>query len=222
MSAGRIILLIFGILFVLVSLGLIAGGGVILAFEGSFKDSEGFYTIHDIPVRIDSLALVTSPADFHFEPGWWWGHRNPLTVKVEATNAIEGKSIFIGIARTIDLDRYLGNVNYDEVTGFSVSPSHLDLSRHTGSALPAPPSSQNFWVASASGSGTQTLRWEVATGSYALVLMNADITSPIYAEVSLGARIPQVLHGIGLGLLIGGIVVLVIGGVMIFFAARGW
>jgi hypothetical protein len=38
----------------------------------------------------------------------------------------------------------------------------------------------------------------------------------------VGARIPGTIKAVGIGLLIGGIVVLIIGGIMIFFAARGW
>jgi hypothetical protein len=52
--------------------------------------------------------------------------------------------------------------------------------------------------------------------------MNTDGSSPVSAKVSLGIRLPGIVSAIGLGLLIGGIVLLIIGGVMIFFAARGW
>ena len=44
MSAGRILLVVFGGLFVLISIGLLIGGAAVLAFDSTFKDSQGFYT----------------------------------------------------------------------------------------------------------------------------------------------------------------------------------
>ncbi len=222
MSAGRIVLLVFGIIFLLISFGLLIGGGVILAFEGALRDQDGFYTIRNIPVQISSNALVTEPADIHTGPAWFWDQSHPVTIRVVATSNIEQKPIFIGIARTNDLNQYLGNANYDQVTNFSIRPNRIGTRHHSGTVAPAPPTSQNFWVASATGSGAQTLQWDVAPGNYTLALMNADATSPISAQASLGVKIPLVLRTIGWGLLIGGIVLLIIGGIMVYFAARGW
>jgi hypothetical protein len=222
MSAGRIILLVFGIIFILVSFGLLAGGGVVLAFESAFRDSDGFYTVKDVPIRVNSPALVTGPAEINIGPGWFWNPRNPITIKVEATNSVDQKPIFIGLARTSDLDQYLSNVSYDEVVNVSIRPIRIETRHHSGAVAPPPPTSQGFWVVTATGSGTQMLQWDVASGSYTLVLMNADASSPVYVDASLGAKLPLVFRTIGWGLLIGGIVLIIIGGTMVFFAARGW
>jgi hypothetical protein len=53
-------------------------------------------------------------------------------------------------------------------------------------------------------------------------LMNADGTSPIDADVSLGVKVPGVVNAVGVGLLVSGIILFLGGGVMIFFGARGW
>ena len=46
MSAGKIILLIFGIILLLISFGLIAGGGTLLWADAKYVDSEGFNFRH--------------------------------------------------------------------------------------------------------------------------------------------------------------------------------
>jgi hypothetical protein len=220
MSAGRIILLVFGIIVVLISFGLLLGGGVILVFDSSFRDAEGFYTTDMIPVVADSSAVITRPADFQIDPVGFWRQGNLVTLRVKAVNSDSARPIFIGVARTADLDRYLSGVSYDEFTGFTPRSSRIDLMHVSGNALPAAPASQSFWVASDSGTGERQLLWNVTSGSYSLVLMNVDGSAPVDADVSLGARVPGLVHNVGLGLLIAGIIVLIIGGVMIFFAVK--
>ena len=222
MRAGRILLLVFGGLFVLISFALLIGGATVLAFDSNFKDSQGFYSTRFIPVQSESPAVVSQPADIHIGPGWFNENRNAITVKVEASGLVSGKPVFIGIARESDLNAYLNGMSYDEVSDVNFRSDVLHYIHHSGTNTITPPTGQTFWVASASGAGTQTVQWNVASGSYSIVLMNADGSAPLNAEVSLGLKIPAVLHGIGLGLLIGGIVLLLGGGVMIFFGVKGW
>jgi len=222
MKAGRIVLIVLGSLFILVSLALIAGGAVVLAFDASYKDAQGFYTTRFIPVQSTTPAVVSQPADIHAGPWLFNENRNAFTVKIEASSDTPGKPIFIGVARESDLTRYLDGVGYDEVTGFTVNSDVIHFVQHSGSNTAAQPASQNFWAASASGTGTQTVQWAVSGGRYSVVLMNADGSAPIDAQVAVGLKIPAILHGIGLGLLIGGIILLVGGGVMLFFGIKGW
>jgi len=221
MSAGRIVLLVFGILFVLAAFGMLIGGGVILAFDNSFKDDDGFYSTAFEPFEADSSAIITQSAKIKMDE-WYTGNRNPITIRIEAYSDIPEKDVFIGIAESSDLRDYLSGVTHDEVTGLSYYPFEVELRHRAGTEQPAAPEDETFWVASATGPDTQVLEWDVTSGNYSVVLMNSDASSPISAHVSLGAEIPQFLSAIGWGILIGGIVLIVLGGVMIFFAARGW
>jgi hypothetical protein len=83
----------------------------------------------------------------------------------------------------------------------------------------APPTEESFWAASASGVGTQTLTWKVRDGDWSVVLMNADGSRGVGADVDLGAKLSFLLW-VAIGLLIGG--VLVVGGstALIVLAAR--
>jgi len=221
MSAGRIVLLVFAIILILASIGLIIGGGVILAFDTGFKDYQGYYSTGSIPVESNSSAIITYPSDFENEPDMYWENQTYLSIRVEASNTDSSKPIFIGIARESDLDKYLEGVSYDKFEGFSSHPYTVHLTQISGTHPPSKPSSQSFWVASAVGTGTQTLNWDVVSGSYSLVLMNADGSSPIDARVALGAKLPPFLRAVGIGLLTGGIIFLIVSCVMIFFALHG-
>ena len=52
MSAGRIVLLVFGILFVLGSFGLLISGGVVLTVDNAFKDDR--ILSPDLPINSDT------------------------------------------------------------------------------------------------------------------------------------------------------------------------
>jgi hypothetical protein len=235
LTAGRIVLLIFAIILVIASIGLLIGGGFILAFDTGFKDSEGYYSTGSIPIESTSSAIITYPSDFQDDAVWyrndssqqipntpeWYWENHTLSIKVEASSVISNKPIFIGVAREADLNNYLQGVSYDKFEDFSMHPYKVRLTQITGDKLPAAPSQQTFWVASASGTGTQTLKWDITSGSYSLVLMNADGSSSIDARVALGIKIPEVLRSVGIGLLVGGIIFLIISGLMIYFALHG-
>ena len=62
------------------------------------------------------------------------------------------------------------------------------------------PGTQDFWVASATGSGARTLVWDPADGSWTVVVMNADGRPGIDVGADLGARMPALLW-IALGVL---------------------
>jgi hypothetical protein len=67
--------------------------------------------------------------------------------------------------------------------------------------------------------GTQTLTWKVRDGDWSVVLMNADGSRGVAADLDLGAKLSFLLW-VSIGLLIGG--VLVTGGstALIVLAAR--
>jgi len=228
MSAGRIILLIFGILFILGSVPLLFGGGALLWVDIALTDDEGFITTETDRLERDSYAIVTESAHIDIDEEWNWGWGwnwdlgDLVTFKVEGSNNND-PNIFIGVANESDLVDYLSDVEYDEITHVSIQRHGLDVdyTHHSGSLAPAAPTSpQIHWEESVSGPGTQTLEWELETGTYSLVLMNADGSHGVDVDVALGAKVP-LIFGVGVGLLIGGVVALIIGILMVIFSLRG-
>ena len=141
---------------------------------------------------------------------------------VEGSNDDPSKQIFIAVSEDSDLKAYLSGVDYDEMDlvgrGWLSSLTAV-YTNHPGSSAPATPASQTFWTESAHGAGTQTLEWETEVGSHSMVLMNDDGSSGVDLSVVFKAKIPSVF-GLSVGLLIGGVVVLVAGGFMVYLAVR--
>ncbi|HXZ94869.1 MAG TPA: DUF4389 domain-containing protein, partial [Dehalococcoidia bacterium] len=174
MSAGKIVLLVFGAIILLISLAMITGGGALIWLDKAHSGSEGFITTNTIHLDRASYAITTRPSDVDLESGWFGDGHHIVTIKVQASNENPSKQIFIGIADETDVQTYLSGVNYDEIKKFGILPFRVYYTNHPGNYTPAPPTSQTFWVVSEHGSGTQTLEWELQTGKWVLVLMNAD------------------------------------------------
>jgi uncharacterized membrane protein len=223
MSAGRIILLIFGIIGILISIGLLVGGGAILWLDYTAKDSDGFYTTKTIQIEKDSFAVVTGSANIDIEADWGWGWQwdlgNLATFKVEGSSNDPSNQLFIGIARESDLNAYLSGVEHDEIVRLHIYPDSIDYQHHSGSVVPRAPTLQTFWTSSAFGAETQSFEWELEPGSHSLVLMNSDGSAGIDIDIELGVKVPWLL-GVGIGLLAGGVIALVTGSVMVIFAVR--
>ena len=92
------------------------------------------------------------------------------------------------------------------------APSATEPSTSTRSTAGGPPSTrpgqEPFWVATASGTGGQELLWAPVAGDWTLVVMNADGSRPVVADLSFGATAPGLsavwggLFGLGGGALV--------------------
>jgi hypothetical protein len=127
--------------------------------------------------------------------------------------------VFIGIAREGDLDRYLVQTAHEEITDVHGPSFSYDSVRRGGTAAPGVPAAASFWAASTSGRGTQALTWKPGEGRWAVVVMNADGSRGVTADVSVGAKTDAVLP-IGIVLLSLGVVGLVVAAGLIWLGAR--
>ena len=97
----------------------------------------------------------------------------------------------MGIAPAEAVAGYLDGVAHDEITDWdSRADDIVDVvyTRNDGTTDPAAPGTQDFWVASVSGSGEQNLDWTIESGEWALVIMNADGSPEVSADVRFGVR----------------------------------
>ena len=117
--------------------------------------------------------------------------------------------LFIGIGPEAAVAKYLGSVAHANVQDIDFDPFRVTYLPIAGGAPQGPPTEQRFWAVSASGVGTQTVTWKVREGDWSVVLMNADGSRGVVANVDLGAKLSFLLW-VAIGSLIGG--VLVIGG----------
>ena len=97
--------------------------------------------------------------------------------------------MFVGIARTRDVDAYLDRSAHATLTDFEVDPFEAELPHHRRRlAAPAAPGTQSIWAAKATGAGTQTLTWDVEDGDWSVVVMNADGSAGVDTDISVGAE----------------------------------
>jgi hypothetical protein len=226
MRGGKIALLVVGIIFLVGALVLMAGGGGLMWLSRTLENDNTLFADATTSLKKeDAYAIVSEP----FEVGWYdesqgerWGLGDFVTVKVEGEARDPSKGVFIGIARETEVDDYLSDVRYYETTEWSSDPfddSEVQYELHPGSLMPSDPTAEAFWEASAYGSGERVLEWKPEMGKWVLVFMNEDGSRGINVDGRLGAELPW-LFWLGLALLPGGVLVLVGGVVMVYFAAR--
>jgi uncharacterized RDD family membrane protein YckC/predicted RNA-binding Zn-ribbon protein involved in translation (DUF1610 family) len=220
-----ILAILFGGLIVIASLGVMAGGGMVTWLQETYSDPDGFLVSGEFNLQVDSHAMVVKSVDIELDTDVPSYVRQPdlgdlVTLKLMGTSGDPSKPVFIGIAREGDASGYLGDVEYDEVVDFTWTYDEPDWSydTHPGGAPSQAPSSETFWEASVTGSGTQTLVWEPEEGNFWFVVMNADGSPEVEVDMRMGAKTP-VLRYIGNMLLAGGFFGLVVGGAVIFLGA---
>jgi len=219
MNAGKVIALIFGSLFLLVGVVLLIGGGTLVGVDRAFTDADGFLTAPSAVLERDSHAIV---GQIYLEDEWIWWWRDPARAQVR----MEGDgSIFLGIGPRDEVEAFLAETSYSEIRDVEFAEYRrrgvwaTEYFDHVGDAAPEAPSSQAFWVSTADGEGTQTLRWPIEPGDWTLVVMNGDGSRGIDVEGSFGVEAPWLL-GLGIGLLAAGLILLGVGLILVLFVAR--
>ena len=188
-SPRSIGLVIVGAVVALVAAGLVAAGTAILVAD-STKDDQGFLSTSSERFGTRTAALATDNLDVDLD-----GlsnvvsseHYGKVRLRVTPTN---GKKVFVGIARTRDVDAYLGRVAHSTVTDINSDPFRVEQFDVPGRSHATPPARRDMWAASAHGDGTQTLTWGVEDGSWSVVVMNEDGTPGISTRIDAGARLP--------------------------------
>jgi hypothetical protein len=201
-TGGRITVLVAGVLLALVSVGLLGAGGTALWADLTQRDAAGYLTTGTHEFSASGSALSTERIDLGSAgTGWLYSPALLGTVRVRVTPTSPGPALFAGIGSSAGVDRYLSGVSHALITDF-----WADQVQVTGGGTPrSAPGTQGFWAASATGPGTQTLRWHPVGGSWAVVVMNADGRPGIHLTADLGATYPD-LPGIAAGLLAAGAV----------------
>ena len=189
MNGKSIALVVGGALSTLFAVGLLGLGA--LAFVGdSQKDSDGYLSTDTHQFEAGTRALATENLDVDLDAGNWVLDTNDLgKVRLQVESRDE-KPVFVGIARTSDVENYLQGVSHSTLTDVSTSPFEADYDDHAGDRRPVAPADSQIWVASEHGSGKQTLNWEIEDGDYSVVVMNADGSAGVDADVSTGANVP--------------------------------
>jgi len=219
MKPGPLIMLLIGTILTLIGLGMTITGTV-AAVAAGVQGQNGYFSTRTVPLVTDSYALTSPPLG----PVTTTGTPPPLNldvarIRLVATGANDDP-VFLGIAPQADVDDYLANVAHTEVRGIESTPFRARYGDIAGAERPEPPTDQDFWTVSASGPGSQELTWPVQPGSWAVVVMNEDGSSPVAVQVSAGVR-SGLLAPAAITLLLIGILTLVIGLVLVILGVIG-
>ena len=215
-EGAKIALVLSGAVIALVAAALIAAGGAGLWLDGK-KDADGFVSTGDHRFHAQTSAIVSENLDLDLDGADAVFDDGDLgTVRLRAHANENGKPVFVGIARTSDVERYLSGVATSTVTSLDYWPFDADYEDHFGSKYAERPANQGIWAAQTT-TGNGELRWKVEDGDWSIVLMNADGSPGVDADVDAGAKIPDLaavawsLIGGGALLLIGGVGLIVTG-----------
>jgi hypothetical protein len=204
----------------LIALALLAGGGVLLWADQTQRDDEGYVTTRHERFRTPTFALATEGLDITSSegPDFVTDPARFGKIKIDAIS-VGGKPLFVGVGPEAAVNAYLRGVAHDEVEDIDFDPFVVDYRPSSGGPPRSVPAAQTFWAARAAGSPDETLRWDVESGNWSVVVMNADASRGVVADVAVGARL-SFLIWVAVGLLIAGAVLAVASAFLIYLAFR--
>jgi hypothetical protein len=218
-GAGKIVLIVLGAVSLLFGLALAAAGGVVLFAQSAFRDAQGFFVSGSHPFTSTGYAVTSQRLDLGVNPergAFQIGGIFTLRLRVVGEGANE---IFVGVGPSPDVDTYLARSAHDQVTDVQLDPYQATYRTLSGDTPPGPPSAQPFWAVKEAGTTEQTLIWQPRSGRWTVVIMNADGSRPVNAQMSVGVRV-RFLTWIAIGLLIAALVAFIAGGLMLYFGVR--
>lgn len=185
----------------LVAFALFLAGGLLLWANHHYKDGDGYLSTPSQRFDSDSYAITTRNLEVGAgAPGFLLEADRYGTVRLE-TMAKGGKPLFVGVARTADVERYLSGSAHSQVSDIDYAPFSATYAELAGARPPGPPGEQRFWAAE----GQRALTWNVESGDWSVVVMNADGSRGVAAAVSAGAKLPWLTEiawgSLGVGLL---------------------
>ena len=212
--AARTTSVVVGVIVGLLSLGLLALGGVLL-WADSKKDEQGYISTDTQRFATSTAAIATDNIDLdHAGPDWLTSHDHYGDIRLEVASRND-KPVFVGIARTKDVSSYLRGTSHATVTDVDSDPFRADLSRRArrrsarGARLQA-----HLGRLGRTAPARRRVTWDVKHGDWSVVVMNADGSRGVDTGVSAGADFP-ILAALAWGSVGGGLVLLGVASLLI-------
>ncbi|TDD13472.1 hypothetical protein E1218_34460, partial [Kribbella turkmenica] len=152
------------------------------------------------------LAVITAPDLLD---------RHGPTLHVTAS---ADRPVFVGVGQDLDVANYLSGAHHSRLIRFEPPATFAAQEMQGRTARLTPPGQLDWWAAGAGGAGRQSIAWPIQDGRYDVVVMNADGTPAVGADVTFGVEIDRAF-GICLLVLGAGTVLLAVG-LMLTFRRR--
>jgi hypothetical protein len=198
----------FGVIFLVIGLAL-AGLGTAIAVSVGSDDA-----LSTAPARVRGTGVAVVAEDFRVDTSSIPVPQDVGSLTLTVTGR-DGRAMFVGAAQTADVDTYLTGAPYDVVVDLTAGEK-ATTRKVPGGQQPPKPDTQPFWSAKSSGAPA-SLTARLTPGT-TLVVMNADASPEIDADVVVTLRVPRVwtwswiVAGVGL--------LLVVLAVLLFWRAR--
>ena len=180
------------------------GGGGLLAVDHGERDADGYFTSKTAHVMGSGYAVSSQRLDLSGTEDVLSHLASRVRVTAQST---DGKPVFVGIAHDADVDRYLAGVARSEVSDIDDN-ARVSYKQVAGQAPAGAPGQERFWDASVTGTGSQRLTWKPRGGNWAVVVMHADGSRGVKADVRVAAK-SSLLRWAGWGLIGGGLLLAV-------------
>jgi hypothetical protein len=187
----------------------LAAGATGIWANTSKRDDNGYFSAHAHRYQTHTRAIETESITVGSYVPTWLAGKVQLDVSGD-------KPLFVGIAPKATADAYLARIQHTEATHLSLDPFKVTYVDHSGKVDPGRPAAEPFWAAAVSGTNGP-LKWKLRSGTWSIVVMNADGSRDVAAAIGVGVKVPALLWT-GIGLTLFGGALLVASGLM--FAAR--
>jgi hypothetical protein len=210
---GSITSAVIGAVLVLTATGPVVAGAATLWADRTQRAGDGYLTSPSATLTTGGSAITSEPMPVDAGGPSWVYPRNLLgDLRLRFSAADPSRSIFVGVTGADAAARFLAGVQYATVTDFDASGA--DYREHPGGVGPDPRTAGDIWVASSTGTGTQTLTWSPNSLDMVIVVMNADGAPGVAVHGDAAATVPSLVW-VSVGLLIAGLVLLAIGAALI-------
>jgi hypothetical protein len=166
-------------------------------------DSQGYALSEKYPIETQSNAFALWVAPMRITGIFSaLDSSNIAATKWVVTASEPTKEIFVGWAKASDVESYLGKFSYetpDNEWHWRTSPyaPEIDVPSTAiyNQGTPArPPVEESFWTTTATTTNSAEIKWEPvwdsSKGMNVIVVMNADGSSTINADIQLGFKVP--------------------------------
>jgi hypothetical protein len=184
---GRVVALVAGCLVLLGSIGFGAAGAAIGVAGATNRDTGGFLMSGTEHLHSNTYAITSTNLKMHAADAVSYAPRRMLGHAKLTATATHHSPVFIGIAATEDVTAYFDGVEHATLMNMRRNPAYRTT---RGSAPAVAPTESDIWVASASGTGRQSVVWPVERGDWTFVVMNPDGSGGVTADVAVGATVP--------------------------------
>ena len=212
MRISKLIAAVIGVPMVIGSFALAVGGGIALAVP----DDDGWISAGPVRLQTDSAALVGDDLQIDFggtvADGRTFVSWGEIPAEIEITSR-NGKDVFVGIATQQDARAYLDGVALDRLTSFD---HDHDVEHVLGTYQAIPPTETDIWVASSTNG---VLEWDIHSGDWAIVAVNADGSPGLDVGVTGSAKIPF-LTAIGVVFIALGVLGMTAGSLLTYYGVR--